>query len=362
MSPSSSSRWLKCPGSLHVEAPESEGKKAARIGTLGHYLVERELCPETPIDSDLEDLYDSLSESQVEDLEDKVAFCVEFIDSVDSDVKLYETKIQSDLIEEHGGTVDVIAYNSRTHALHVIDFKFGRVKVDSEDNTQIQCYINLARQLFPDAVEFYGTIVQPLAGEPHTATFSAETLDAHMAAVLEASISKEFHAGDHCKWCPALSMCETAAAYLRDELREFPDLKQVVAEVESKPTEEDVAKIAKLYKLFKIAEAASDGASGILKKWAKEGADISVHGLNLRFSNRTEWAPGAETEFIRLELYPAVYSKTSLVTPKQLQEALDLTKELFEEKFEKVIQKRQIESLVIGKGEPRTFDEFDEIG
>lgn len=360
MAPSSASRWIPCPGSLRAchGIPDDAGEAADR-GSLGHHLVEIDLRGEPLEEPERSQLAD-MADADREELLEAVELCIELTAEMDGDVQLYETKIQSDVVEEHGGTIDVINYDSKTRVLHVVDYKFGRVQVDIEDNKQIKCYLNLARQMFPHSETFLGSIIQPAHSDRmNTVEFAKHELDDHLAAVVMASHSDHFEAGDHCTFCPALPKCQTAAEYLRDEIRSFPDLTQLVASVDIQPTEEDVDKLCRIYKTFKLAEKATEGAGTILKKWASEGANVKVHGLGLRVSYRAYWSNYAEAILKQMGIAPSDYLKDpTIVTPKDLRERLGLTKQQFEAKFEKALDLRPITSLVIGKAS-NDFPEFD---
>lgn len=360
MAPSSSARWIKCPGSLRVPHPEDEGSEAAWIGSLGHAIVESKLAGRPPHPDDVA-FYKSLTEDTQCQLRDSVWKCVEYVRSLEDQgvVFEYERKIASDLIAEHGGTVDVIVYWPDTKRLEIIDFKFGRLKVDAGDNTQLMSYVNLARQEFPDARRFFGTIIQPkIYDEPQTVEFSRDQLELHALNVLKASISDEFHAGDHCTFCPVLATCETAAKHSRDEASQFPDLTKLAAQTDTQPTEAEVEQLCRVYRAHKLAEAGSKAAGKLLKEWVKRGADIQTHGLGVRCTGRSHWTDDASDKLTQLGLSPDDYLSESLVSPAKLRDSLGLTKKQFEEKFAEALRIEKTQSLVIGK-DYRTLPEFD---
>ena len=355
LAPSSSSRWINCPGSLREAAayPDEAGEAAA-IGTLGHYLVEIDILDQ-PLAQPQREFLESLSDEVRKRLIDHVDICVALVNEIDAKVKLYETKIQSDLLEEHGGTVDVIAFDGET--LHVIDFKFGRVLVDHEDNAQIKCYLVLARQMFPEAKRFKGSIIQPVfSREMRTHEYTeAELLD-HEAKVLEASITDHLKAGDHCLYCPALIACKEAARHLREQVEQFPDLTKLVGEVKNeKPTPEQLEHLCKMYRTFKLAEKATKGAGEVLKHYARIGEDIAAHGLGVTVRRNTVWNDNA-VEVLE-DVIGDLEDCYKLKTPNQVREAHGMTKEEFEEVLERGTRTTESTSLVIGKG----FREFPEF-
>jgi hypothetical protein len=117
--------------------------------------------------------------------------------------------------------------------------------------------------------------------------------------------------------------------------------------------------MCKLYKTFKLAEKAAEGAGDILKRWAREGANIKVHGLGLRVTNRTYWADLAEDVLVREGVKSTKYLKEpTLVTPKELRERLGLSDEAFKVMFKDALDLRPITALVMGK-DSNEFPEFD---
>ena len=364
LAPSSASRWIPCPGSLKASAdiPDEAGH-AANVGTLGHAMVEAQAFYGCKLTADQEAFYDSLDEDTLNFLDYAVEVCVATIADTDADKVYHEAKIQHATIPQHGGTVDLIEYWS-DRTLQVTDYKFGRVKVDIEDNKQIQCYINLARQIFPDADRFIGRIIQPRISEkPQVAVFHAQQLAAHEAAVQAAWEHPDvFRAGDHCIYCPAAPQCETLACHLRDQVQnEFTDLTVLAGSVQDKPTAEQVEKLARIYKAFKLAEKATEGAGAILKRWAQEGADVKKYGLGLRQTSRTYWADRAEDVLIAQGVKSKDYLKDpDLVSPGDLRKALGLKKADFEAKFRDALKVKAITALVMGKDQ-NEFPEFENL-
>lgn len=356
MAPSSASRWIPCPGSMTLAAQfPDEGSEAALLGTLQHAMVEAELLGET-LDEELEAYLDTLPDGLRGYVQDNVDLCVEVISGLDADVLLLEEKIQHDfLVGEHGGTIDVVLV--KDDLLHVIDMKFGTVPVAAEGNAQIKCYLNLARQLFPSATVFKGSILQPYVSDNlQTVEFSAEELEAHEVAVVEASISDKLEAGDHCKWCPALVACQTAARYLHAQVQEFPDLTKVSAE--ETPSDELLADVAKTYKVAKLAEKATAGAGQLLKGWANLGVDLSVHDMKVTTPNQTVWSDDAATVLLAAGVDASAVYRLNTITG--IRKALGLNAKQFSAAYP--------EAVNVVPGSPRLTtgkmddcSEFDEI-
>lgn len=348
LGPSSASRWLICPGSAGVSNEQSD---AADLGTLGHSIVEQLLkgAAEVFMTSEQGELFRSLDPERRMFFIDAVNTCANFVRSIsgDYDFMLLETKIQSEHIEDHGGTIDVILATDTK--LRVIDFKFGFVPVEAEDNDQLQCYLNLARQTFPDSTEFEGTIVQPAYRGPDTAVFTAKQLDEHLDRVRDAASRRsEKHAGvKHCRWCPLLRECGEAAKLMAASVQEFPDFVQFTSQIGPEgPTQEQIEQVERFHMIQKLAKTAYDASGALLKKWAKQGKSLGQH--RVADVTRMYWRHDAR-EFLEAQslekLDYEVDSKPALKTPSQVRAALGLTSDEFKEKFRDVLELRGTPTL-----------------
>jgi len=358
MGPSSSYRWLRCSGSLN-HPKEDEAGEAAKIGSLCHAISESRL-KRKPLSEEDQRYFDGFSKQMQNELSEAVDLCVDFVNDLPFPIKLFEVKIPSAFIEEHGGTTDVIATDGET--LHVVDYKFGRGVVEIEDNDQVGCYLNLARQLYPKAKRFFGTIIQPFnGGIKGPIEFSSQHLDELDRKVLRASITREYVGGDHCTFCPIIAKCKTAAKYVQSQVTDFPDLTKLAAESNGKPTEGEVELVAKLYKTYKIAEAGAEGAGTLLKGWARRGVNVQKHGLGLRYSTRHDWNDNVEAVLKAAKIEPEEWGEFKMYSPTQLRQRLGVTKEAFEADFKEAINVREIETLIMGKGGKTDFSEFPDL-
>lgn len=202
LSPSASSRWLDCPGSLELtqHLPSTAGKEALE-GTLAHEVLESVLLGES-----LEDM-----QYTPEMLKHAQAFKKHVHDNVLPTCEHYRTEItlEHPHIADFGGTVDYLAWGD--DGLFVIDYKYGEnVMVDAVENTQLLCYALLAREAFGNFEAYYLQIYQPRGGEtPSEWVVTNDTLNLFEARVSAAAASSElFVAGRHCVYCPALAHCK----------------------------------------------------------------------------------------------------------------------------------------------------------
>jgi hypothetical protein len=347
---SNAKQWVNCPDSKNAVDLREPGK-AALIGTLGHKIVEQLLRGETvTLTADDQELIDEMSGEDEFDGYDKQAFadaimlCYNYIRDImddldfnDGDEIHFETKILSDKIGNHGGTVDVIVYRARTQELQIADFKFGRVPVESGKNYQVGAYINLARQLFPEAVTFTGTIVQPAYCGVSTSDYSAEWLDEFVldAAVAADPENHERVAGaEWCEWCPMLPTCKTAAAMGRQAAHGFKPIDEKLNANEPL-TEAEVHDLELIIIVDKITKKQLAGATALLKDAARQGAKLEFHRITQ--TARRSWKDDAEefaTELVKGgDIDSADLFVRNLRTPAQVRDLLSYPQEEFDTKF-----------------------------
>lgn len=212
LGPSSSSRWLKCPGSAK-ENLDDEIKPATLAGTVGHDMAAAYLETQEWMSILLEDHVLKACQA-IEGLdpgvaEEVAACCGGFVDYVHSVLKegdeLYvENKVWHDKIEDFGGTIDVLIHRPETNSLIIIDLKTGKWKVSGKRNTQVRCYAVLARQEFPEVEEITVMIYQPrVYKKPQKVILPSEELDAFQKLVEKRGTQTEIYIpGDHCFFCP----------------------------------------------------------------------------------------------------------------------------------------------------------------
>lgn len=103
-------------------------------------------------------------------------------------------------------TCDVVLYVQ--DELHVVDYKWGKIPVDIDNNEQLLYYAVTFGHLAPKAKGVTVHIVQPPAGIFESRFISAAELAAYMAKAQAAEKlvlagDKTFGPSDHCKFCPA---------------------------------------------------------------------------------------------------------------------------------------------------------------
>lgn len=248
-SASSSQRLLNCPGSFHLGQLADDGTRKSSVyaaeGTLAHAIAE------AAIHSDV-DPYSFVGDTRAADgftftIDDDFAEAVTvFVDYVRGLMasgyivaleRVVTPQVHWDGLPELPiklfGTADVVAFNPATRHLIIADLKFGRgVVVNAEGNTQLRYYGSGAAHpsvLIPICdsknMDFHGVknvdlvVIQPRAvhreGPIRKDTLHvvelirwAETTLYDGVKTSLADKGKTLCAGDHCKFCPALTGCK----------------------------------------------------------------------------------------------------------------------------------------------------------
>lgn len=232
-SPSSSSIWTSCSGSLALSEglPESSSVYADE-GTAAHTLGEMSLQQGKNCSDFLGEKIGefTVDESMAYHVQVYVDFCREmWLEFPDSQVVL-ESRILSDFDSRFGGTIDCLIRVPSQKLLRVIDLKYGAgVPVEVPFNKQLMCYALLAWQ-GEETIESW--IVQPriehMDGPRRNHNYTADELLCFKENLLDAirqtdearRVPREqlpLVTGDHCRWCKALAICPQQKKELMDE-------------------------------------------------------------------------------------------------------------------------------------------------
>ena len=226
LSPSSSSRWLKCtPSARLCEAYEDKTSSFAEEGTEAHALCEYKVDlalgyeSENPIPS--LKYYNEEMESCADEYASYVLETYEREKAEGRDPLIFtELKLDiSQYVPECSGTGDCLIIADKT--LHIIDFKYGQgVLVSAEENTQMMLYALGALDMFGSLYEITDvamTVFQPRLSNISTYTMKAEELTEWATTVLKPraelafSGEGEFSSGSHCKFCKVKATCRKRA-------------------------------------------------------------------------------------------------------------------------------------------------------
>ncbi len=230
-SPSATERWINCPGSVRLsEGIPRKESEYAKEGTAAHDLAEQ--CLKT-----------GNKACMVSEDEETVDAIQVYLDDIQRARESYvviaehtERTIKSQDIDNFGGTQDhlMIYLDDGKLICHVWDYKHGvGVVVDAEDNLQALSYFAIIQSNYVEIFdEFRITIIQPRSFSEEKIKYwvcSHERVQAHIAAIRKAEQEDHLHAGDWCRWCPALGLCpEVRNHTLRIAQMEFEDVRDNV--------------------------------------------------------------------------------------------------------------------------------------
>jgi hypothetical protein len=364
MGPSSAARWYNCPGSLRVEHPKDDGPTdAADRGSLGHAMVEAWLTL-TEIDAGWTDLFDSYSEEAQVVLSDQVDFVIAELVKLFDDgwqVIATEVQIQDDIVEEHGGTVDLVLTKGKE--LRVVDYKFGRVVVDVVKNCQITCYLNLAVQEYAESyhlTEFSGMIIQPAARLAEVYAWTAEDLEQARLAMIDVSVRDDLVAGDHCddSYCPLRFHCTVRGNWMLEQAKkEFVTVEEVAGD-DGLTVDEKIERLARMNKIGKAAAELQKGTSAALKALYNQGGDLSQQGLSIQKRTTWKWKADADPDAIAAKLDVPLSEISKLHTVKQIADFKSCDREAL---LDVGAFKTTSDTLITGKVDLYDLDEFEDL-
>lgn len=225
LSASGANRWINCPPSARLEEtfPDSTTEYAEE-GTLAHAIGELKMRKKF-----IEPLGPRAFNNRLKKLQENPLCQKEmlnhtetYLDFVQSLVHKYisrpfvdvETKVDfSAWIPEGFGTCDCIIIGEST--LNIVDFKYGRTFVDSEENPQMKLYALGALALYKVLFNIESIIlhiVQPRINNISSFEISPLALlewGENIKNVARTAFKGEgkFSSGDHCKFCKAKHVC-----------------------------------------------------------------------------------------------------------------------------------------------------------
>lgn len=239
-SASGSHRWMRCPGSvkLSTQVPPRPAGPWAEEGTLLHEVAAQLLLAQPGAWDELA----KLDEEQQEVVKTYYDYVLDRRKELDAKLFLVEERVAFKTNPEFFGTADAVLFSGDGLWIEIIDLKCGRgvpveVRYNDKVNPQLGYYmlavlethfgLDCIADNWPFGLRI--TVVQPRAGGVKSTSLSYGELgdlrNQLMAAANSACMDDPpFHAGDHCKFCPAAPICPTLKqAALEAARMEFDD-------------------------------------------------------------------------------------------------------------------------------------------
>lgn len=330
-SASGASRWLACPGSVLIEAPESPSSEYAAEGTVAHELAcECLLLGVSPRvylgkDRSADGFTFTVSEEMVKAIEAYLYTIWMEEKRLGPDcLSCYEERIEHTTLPNFGGTVDCYLVSRSERKLVVVDFKYGAgVPVEAEENVQLGSYALLAAMSLgfdpaeaSQSLEVRLIIVQPRCYDEESIKVwdvpAGWLVDLYyrVSEVVNGSRNDEIHAGDHCKWCPAKAQCP-----------ELYEMTLLTAKQEFSAPSMTVENASKILDKRKSIEAFLDAVENWIHGQLDKGVEVPGYKLVQSLGNRRYAVDEATIEkkcrskgFGKKQIY-----ETSLLSPAQLE-------------------------------------------
>jgi hypothetical protein len=351
LSPSSSSRWLNCPGSVAASVGiANESSVYADEGTFAHSVAEQAIKSTIAneitvgealvgfmgLESDCDRF--TVDGEMLDHLEEYVDFCVA-CDEVGAK-SWVEARVHA--TPEVYGTADFMAVVGT--ALEVADLKYGAgTPVSPVGNTQAAIYaLGALRRLESSDTKLFEKvktvnirIFQPRnrAGGGCEVVTVAELLRWRDKALLPGIKATEDDdalrvAGDHCKFCPVAGTCYAKKdAALEGAAAVFADTETLTVE-ETPPDPKDLTleEVGKVLKAAPLIESWLKGVRAYAYDRANAGKTIEGFKLVRKVGNR-KWKDEELVEVMLREMLPegeAIHAKPKMLSPAQAEKKLDI--------------------------------------
>lgn len=294
LGPSSSERWINCPGSVLATRgmPDTDSEYSIE-GTAAHTLSEIARIENKPVQKYLGDhvpvkLVNGKTRA-IEVTQEMVDGVQEFIDYVEVmpgdaffEVRLRYDEYVPPVLDNEGNVLEPGGYGTGDDLRvtdgwsDVTDFKFGKgIKVYAKRNTQLMLYalgLYLRHRHLYDFQGFRLHIAQPRINHIDMWEITVEDLlkwaeeVVKPAAILARSPGAPFKAGDWCQFCKIRETCDTRTAHITNTvLDHFEDL-----------TASEVAKLKPPVKLKNINTMSNEDVGAIghfigqIRSWCKD--------------------------------------------------------------------------------------------
>jgi hypothetical protein len=316
------------------------------------------------IDAGWQTLLDSYTVDEQDVLFDQVNFVCHVLTKLFNDgweVTATEVKIQDDIVEEHGGTVDLVL--TKDGELRIVDYKFGRVVVDVVKNLQVTCYLNLARQEFEGIVSgesFSGMVIQPSCQSAEVYEWTAEDLEQARIYMIDASIRDDLVAGNHCvdTYCPLRNQCTAFGNWIIEEAKKDFVTAEEISGDHDLTVDKKIERLARLNKIGKAAAELQKGTSAALKELHNQGGDLSLQDLSVQKRTSWRWKKEADPDAIAIKLNIPLAEISKLHTVTQIAKYTNCDREALQDVG---AYSMTSDTLISGKVDIYDLDEFEDL-
>lgn len=338
LSPSSSERWIACPGSIAAQAAVTEpdeGGKASREGTVAHSLLQVCLLfgfkPQEFLGAVIDKNMPPVVQHMIDGVQCALDYVEEYLDfhgadkvEVLTERRVYVGKMIGVPDEVCNGTSDLTLRHLDGSCLNVCDYKHGLRVVEAADNPQLMLYTAGVIAEHGKHKSYRNTIIQPRAPKKRPVEevdykhgkltiFLRDVSRSAQAALLP---NAPRVAGEHCTFCRASSNCQTYRRRVRqvaaDEFGEIED-------PESIPDEDinDVLREAVLLKNW-ISQIEARAL-----RMATAGVQLVDYQLGWSARKRIFQDPELVADWCKKhKLLVDEYMPRALLTPKKLEDVL----------------------------------------
>ena len=320
LAPSASSRWVKCPASVKLEAlyPQDDSDASAE-GTLAHEVAASFLRYKPTHDAD-EDMVAGAAMylDEVNEIRENTLNLKEFIEEV----------VDCSVIHEDCyGTPDYFAISDND--VWIIDYKYGHRYVDVFENWQLLAYATgilhkMRKEGLYDAtkpVNFIARIVQPRSydweGPVREWRFTAQELRNYSVKLQEAAqlaMSPEPTANvtAECRDCNARHSCATLqrAAY---HVIEWSTQGAPHCDM---PPQASAMELGMIETALEVLKARQSGKEAEVMRHLKNG-EVLVGWSLKQGAGRQKWSQGFDDIVALGEMAGVTLTKPALITPKQ---------------------------------------------
>jgi len=383
-SPSSSARWIPCPGSMAFPENQTEGGSSifADDGTASHEWSALSLTSGKDAELFLGS-FKTINTKLYEMDETRASFCQVYIDDVrrraigGSLYVEYGIKIP-ELGDDQGGMADALIY--KDGHLTVEDLKYGTgEKVFAKDNSQLMLYLLGAlqdMQLLGNPVDkLTGVICQPRLGHIDECTW---TMDELLDFGRKAALAVE-HAGKaiiepnpaflspgekQCRWCRAKAVCPALSKFVADEVRcEFETIEAGATPTPTPTPPVDTIRLAKAKLAVPLIRDWCNAVDMEVSRLVTAGEKvIGPDGLPYKFVQGDEgkraWSDETTAEAALLGQLPPekVYAPRKIITAPQAGKLLDKKKtaQLWEDIFKPLIKRAEGKPILSLGSDTRT--------